>query len=129
VSSAQLFGFKTPINPNKSYADSHQTNMEDDMHCPHCLRAAEVHEGLDPDARPECARDGAASICWICLQPSVFTRTDTGELTLRRPTSAERAEILAEPDAQAVIQVIRETRSEDPLGATPEEAIERWRTR
>jgi hypothetical protein len=64
--------------------------------CPHCGRAAACH-GIDAPAAPPAVGD--VSVCWYCCGVAVFD----SPATLRRPTRAELAALMAAPSLQRTL--------------------------
>jgi hypothetical protein len=49
--------------------------------------------------------DGDATVCVYCGTLAIFTR---GAKHLRRPTAAERTELLADPDVRTAMRAVRD---------------------
>lgn len=59
-----------------------------------------------PGSQAPAPQDGAVSICIQCGQVDLFTATDGNTLSVRRPTDAERAELLAQPAIANIVGAI-----------------------
>jgi hypothetical protein len=70
------------------------------MTCPHCGKNTNNHQhvGEPHDIQPT---DGDVSLCWHCGEPSVFALTEGGSVTACVPSTAESADIEADPRVQA----------------------------
>ena len=80
--------------------------------CPICGYQVDAHSAVgEHDAIPS---DGAISICIACGEPSVFTAVLGGALALRRPTPAERDDILRDDTVISVMLAHRQAREQDP---------------
>lgn len=92
--------------------------QELEIHCPHCGRTNELHDGHDPDARP--GADDTA-ICWGCRGFMVYVAGPFG-LAVRVPTAEEQAEIEADPRVKRALGAIAESYDVST-------ALELWRGR
>lgn len=81
------------------------------LHCTWCGRPNDAHMRA-PGEQPV---PGNVSLCWRCLEPSIFVEID-GKLGVRAPTSEERAEIVASDDFRKARAAIMESH-------TPSEAL------
>lgn len=70
--------------------------------CPYCGRENTLATGINTEGTPD---EGAVNLCWRCREPSLFQ----ADLTLRKPTDEERAEIMADPDVKKALYVMRES--------------------
>jgi hypothetical protein len=95
--------------------------MIKDLRCPHCGRLNQAHDSAtgekqDPD-------DGDLAICWTCIAPSFFVKDpETGDITLREPTTDEYILLNKDPRVGALIQDRKVT-------YTPGQTIRRARRR
>lgn len=72
-----------------------------DAACPYCGTVNTHHDNVNGDSAPT---EGAISICFRCVQPSIYT----ADLSLRIPTPEERKEIDADPDVIAARRALHE---------------------
>ena len=83
------------------------------MNCPHCGRVPEVHSAMNPAVGGP--KPGDVAICWGCRQLAIYD-TSSGKLSQRKPTTAEQAELDADPAIQrALLSVI--------TSETPQQAL------
>lgn len=70
--------------------------------CPYCGRQNLLATGLNT---PEPPSEGAVNLCWRCREPSLFQ----ADLSLRKATDDERADIMADPDVKQALYVMTES--------------------
>jgi hypothetical protein len=82
--------------------------MIKDLKCPQCGRLNKAHDSASSSkVNPD---EGDVALCWTCLAPSIFViNKDTGEASLREPTTDEYILLNKDPQIGVLLQARKVT--------------------